>query len=566
MQKIKIVLGRSKLEVYVPFMMAGLGKSLPSRKWNKFKKCWMAPVVRMNCEYIRDNMPGAEISEEARAAMNTCLSRVVIKKGSGFPEWYAPKTKPFSHQEEAMRRAYPYDEFALFMGCGTGKSKVAIDIATARVQEGKIDGILIVCPFSIRENWVNEINIHCPLPSESYVLKFSTKKDKAAYSDFLGKKDCVKFLIVGVESLGAGAAPAYVEKFVLSHKLMVVVDESDSIKNPGANRTESCIRFGLNSKYRMIMTGTPVTQGILDLYSQFEFLNPEIIGTGDYYSFKAIYAIMGGHNNKEVIGYQNVDQLMDSIKPYVYQVTTEEALPDLPPKLYQIRSIPMSPPQKALYAKINKDMVIPGGNTVIVVQNALEKMLRLQQVTGGHYPEEMWDALNEDIYIKAVPVEGRNPKVEEVIKIAKEVGESSIIVWCRFRPEIEAVSKALAEEFGEDQVVEFHGGVPPEDRWERVQKFESKRARFFVGNQMTGGVGLTLVAATYAIYFSNSFSYRDRHQSEARLHRPGQDHTVIYIDLKCEGTVDDRVMEAISNKQDVADYVADSMKSGPLAL
>jgi len=507
-------------------------------------------------------MPDANIDPDAMAAINKAMEKPHLNK-SAFPAWYRYETEPYEHQTRALDYVYGLPHAALFMGCGTGKSKTAIDMACARTQEGKIDSVLVICPFSIRNNWIEEIKVHSPIPAKCGVLKFNTKKAQREYGEFLAETDCVKWLIVAVESLAQGSGAKWAEKFLLSNKCMVVVDESSRIKNHKATRTGSCIGLGLLAEYRLIMTGTPITQGVLDLYSQFEFLDPQIIGMGDYYSFRNTYAIMGGFNRKEVIGYQNVDELMDNIRPYVFQVSTEDALPDLPPKIYQIRRVQMSKPQKTMYDKINKDMIIPhNDDTMMVVQNALEKAMRLQQVTGGHYPVELYDHLKEDTYTGIVAIEGKNPKIEELLSMADEMGGASTIVWCKFVPEIKAVAAALRQKYGDNSVVEFYGAVDYDTRWENIRKFESGESRFFVGNPTTGGIGINLIQASYVIYYSNSFSYEDRHQSEARAHRSGQTKTVVYVDLLCSNSIDSHVTEALRGKHDLAEHIKGNINKG----
>ena len=564
----------NKLEIFTPPWLGDVANGLPSRRWQRTKKVWLAPAVRSNCEYIMSRMADADISEEAAIIIMKSMERPHLSKGV-FPSWYRPKTVPYFHQEKALEITYGLDYAALFMGCGTGKSKVAIDTACARAQEGKIDSVLVICPFSIRNNWLKEIGVHSPLPYEARVLKFNTKKAQMEHAEFLTKGDCVKWLILGTESLAAGRAIEWAEKYVLSNRCMVVVDESSWIKNHKANRTDRCIQLGLLASHRMAMTGTPITQGVLDLFSQFEFLDPQIIGMGDYYSFRNTYAIMGGHAKKEVIGYQNLDGLMDDIRPYVYQVSTEEALPDLPPKTYQTRSVEMSKQQKVLYNEISKNMVVPQeGGEGLRVKNALEKALRLQQVAGGHYPVENYDYLKEDTYIEAVPIEGKNPKIEELINMTGEMDGAPTIVWCRFVPEIKAVAAALRKKYGDDAVVEFYGDVDYDTRWENIEKFESGKARFFVGNPFTGGIGIDLIAKAcklaymYVVYFSNSFSYETRHQSEARAWRSGQEKNVFYIDLVCSNSIDLHIISALGDKHDLAEYVKENIARGadPLAL
>jgi SNF2 family DNA or RNA helicase len=186
-------------------------------------------------------------------------------------------------------------------------------------------------------------------------------------------------------------------------------------------------------------------------------------------------------------------------------------------------------------------------------------MLRLQEIAGGIITFER----NPDLYDAAKfthnRIAGKNPKVEELLAIAEE-NDASTIVWCRFIEEIRMVCEALRERYGYDAVVEIHGGISENDRDHNVQNlFQTGKARFLVGNAATGGVGLNMTRAELVVYYSNSFSFTDREQSEDRAHRIGQTRSVTYIDIIAEGTVDAAVTQALREKKDVSEFVRTSI-------
>jgi SNF2 family DNA or RNA helicase len=290
---------------------------------------------------------------------------------------------------------------------------------------------------------------------------------------------------------------------------------------------------------------------------QFEFLDPGIIGIGDFYSFRKRYAIMGGFEDKQIIGYQNMEELMEILEPFVFQVRKDEVFPDAPKKIYVRREVSLSDKQKELYRKVKREGVAEIGDNVMIVQNALEKMLRLQEITGGSVsfradPEV--EALTKKKYIRQ-RVEGSNPKLSELMEVVQEYTGPTII-WCAFREEISIVSEALRKAFGNDQVVELHGDVDEATRDHNVNvAFQGKKSRFLVGNTSTGGMGLTMHAAENEIYFSNSFNYTDREQSEERAFGPHKTNGTVIIDIVAEKTVDEHILEALIQKKDVSEYV-----------
>lgn len=531
---------------------ADRARAIPNRRWNKAHRVWYAPALRANAKYILEVYKrDAEFSPEALLALNTAVLPKKIDRKDAFPGWYNFKTDPFDHQRKALEATYPVNHSALFMEMGTGKTKVGIDSYTARAMQGNINAVTVVCPVCVRDNWMDEIDVHCPIEHSSMVL--DTKKIKQV-QEWMLDDDGFKWLIVGVESLAQGRAHEYADKFMLTHTAGMIVDESSRIKNFKATRSEKCVSLGLKSNYRMIMTGTPITQGIHDLYMQFEFLDSQIISIGDYYSFRNRYVIMGGFEERQIVGYQNVEELLDYVKPFTFYAQKKDVL-DLPDKLYSKRVVKMSPAQEKAYKELNgknKETIING--TVIEIEHVLEKMLRLQQIVGGFYPTEFEDVITGKIKGDVKPLPGKNPKLEELLLVTEEITGSAVI-WARYRHEIKMIADALREKYGEESVVEYHGGIDRDQRKQNIGDYESGKTRWFVGNQGAGGIGINLVFGHTMIYYSNTFSLDERLQSEDRSHRIGQDEDVLYIDLMMENSIDHDIVEAIRLKCDMADYV-----------
>lgn len=552
----------NRFTLQIPFYMNEIAKGLPNRKWSAAKKCWTAPAVRANAQYIKDNLGLATVTDAAKDAIRRGIEGAqapVIP----FPKGYKFKTEPMDHQRRALDKSWGPKNFAFFMDMGTGKTKVAIDLLSARAKLGEIQRVLVVCPNSIKSNWQEEIEKHATITSNVGIVNLD-KKELPAFPrpDTTGM--VLQWLVVAVESIqGSQRAIDAARKFLLGGTAAMVVDESSRIKNPQARRAKTCVELGEEAAYRYVLTGTPVTQGILDLYMQFEFLDPNIIGVGDHYSFRNQYAVMGGFEQRQVIGYQNVEQLMDLIRPFVFEVSKEEGLPDLPPKTYETRTVQLNTEQKRIYKTLKADLAALVGGKEIDPKNVLEKMLRLQQVVGGFYSVVEEDPLTGNAVTKEFDIEGENPKVRALLEVLEET-RGSVIIWCRFKREIRYVASALREVYGEDSVVEFHGDVSVDNRRTARHEFQAGVKRFFVGTTDSGGIGLTLTAAKTVIYFSNNFSLELRKQSEDRAHRKGQEDKVLYIDLIAEGTIDRVVLAALRQKQDIATFVYESIKHGTL--
>lgn len=532
-------------------------RKIPNRRWDARRSLWTAPVLRANSDFLLSAFTKDVFSPEAYEQAVKSLEPK--KPGSyAFPHAYKFRTEPRPYQFRALQSAWGKSSFAYYMDMGTGKTKVALDLFAAYFLDGKIDRLLVVTKFSTRKNWEREVGIHMPLDADVMIL--NTQKPKLFDEWNTDDSLKLKVLIVGTESLAAGSAIVLAERFVnVSTRVGMVVDEAHMIKTHNAVRAKNCVKLGKSCAFRVVMTGTPVANGPMDVYMQFEFLDPDILGIGDFYSFRNRYAVMGGFENKEIIGYQNMEELIELVSPFVFQVRKSEVLTELPPKVFETREVQMTEEQRRLYKDLAKRDSTVMGDRGITIKSVLERMLRLQEITGGIITFER----NPDLFNRAKfehsRIPGKNPKVEELLAITEET-EGSMIVWCRFIEEIHMVSEALRAKWGENSVVEIYGAISEVDRDKNVQEvFQKGLARFLVGNAATGGVGLNMTRAETVVYYSNSFSFTDREQSEDRAHRIGQTKSVTYIDLVAEGTVDSTVTQALQEKKDVSEFVRTSI-------
>jgi SNF2 family DNA or RNA helicase len=472
------------------------------------------------------------------------------------------------HQTVALRRAWPKTEFAFFHEMGTGKTFEAINLAAGRFINGQINGLVIICDTPIKPVWYtgkgtwlddegklqgSEIEKWCPVDYSVWVWESGDNIGKW----FREKRDELKILIVGVESLSItnGRTIQAIEYFQRFHTIMSVVDESESIKNWRAKRSETVVKIGGWSDYRLILTGTPVTQGLEDLFGQFLFLNQKIIGCKNFFVFRNKYCVMGGFMGKQVLGYQFKDHLMDKIRPYVDYVTKDECL-DLPEQIYP-EPIIVRPTdeQKRVMLQLKTEYAMDDAGKEITVSTVLERTLRYQQVIGGHFPFE------EDGAYDTQPISGGNPKLDALMAYVGQLRPNvKAIVWARFVPEIELILDALREEYGEESTVDFYGSTDKDQRIENANRLQTDPScRFIVSNQRVGGRGQHWTAATYALYYSNTFSYSDRYQSESRPHRKGQEFPVVYQDFEMNVPEDRMILRAVRRKRDLALEVEEAL-------
>lgn len=549
----------SRFIIHSPPWLVDKIRKIPNRRWDARRRVWTAPALRANSEHLLNHFGDSVWSGDSREIAASTIQRV-SRSVTAFPAIYSFKTEPRKYQRTALDRAWGKEAFAFYMDMGTGKTKTSLDLFSAYFIDGKVDRVLVVTKFSTRRNWEAEIGIHCPVQTDVHVL--DTSKVKAFEEWNVQTDKGLKFLIVGTESLAAGNAIKFAQKYVDSSLAVgMIVDEAHMIKTHNAVRSKNCVKLGLSARYKVIMTGTPIANGPMDVFMQFEFLDPNIIGIGDFYSFRNRYAIMGGYEDRQIVGYQNMEELIELVSPFVYQVRKDEVLTELPPKIFETRTVTLNDEQKRLYREIAKKDRAVSGDRGITVNTVLERMLRLQEIAGGIITYER----NPDIYdgskFEHLRIDGKNPKIEELLSICEE-NPVSTIIWCRFIEEIQMITEALAAKYGSNSIVQVYGAIDEDTRWDNVsEKFQKGQARFLVGNAATGGVGLNMTKAELVVYYSNSFSFTDREQSEDRAHRIGQTKSVTYIDIVAEGTVDEGVVQALRSKKDVSEFVRTSIAS-----
>lgn len=589
---------KRRLVVECSYIDNGIVKQFPSRKFETKSKSWLVPMCLKNAEYLEKIADKCDITDEAKKAIGEHMVKVSVPPALPFPVSYPYKTTPFDHQRTALNLCWNRDVFALFMEMGTGKSKVAVDKSACHFFNGEVNAMIVFCPVSIRYNWVEQLKAHCPIDlkwqtisGEEWwspyvkVVDLGSKATERDLDQFITTPAPFKVLIVGMESIqaksaidnpgNAGRVYEFVERFALTHSHMQVVDEGHNIKSHESNRTVNITLLGHMAKYKLFMTGTPILQGLLDLYAYFEYLNPNIIGIGDFYSFRNRYAILSEDGYKRVVSYDNVEELLSAVQPYIYQVKKSECL-DLPDKVYTTRVVKLSTAQQEVYDAIKKIKLYEKGDVKVVIDNALQKYSALQTIVGGfiNYDkavvgpfslpvlDEEGNAKTERTTMPIVDWKG-NPKIKELLSCLAEIDDSeSVIIWAVHTYEIRDIRDALEHRYGDGCVAEFHGGVSPEQRENNKRDFNSRRKRFWLANQAAGGVGLTLNEAAYVFYMSNTFKLKDRLQSEDRNHRIGQTRSVLYTTIVAANTVDIDIMRSIHDKKDFADWVRDQFADG----
>jgi SNF2 family DNA or RNA helicase len=466
---------------------------------------------------------------------------------------YKFKTPPYKHQLKALKESWSQPYYAYFMEMGTGKSKVLLDNLALLYDRGKINGALIVAPKGVVGTWYNqEIPTHLPDHIEKRVVLWQAninKKQQQKLDILFEQGENFHVLIMNVEAFSTKKGVDFAYKFLSCHNTLFAVDESTTIKNPDAKRTKNICALSKHSKYRRILTGSPITKSPLDLYKQCDFLEPELLGHSSYYTFRTRYAVMktanfGGRSVQIVVGYRHLEELAEKLKPFSYRVLKDECL-DLPPKTYMKRIIKLTPEQEKIYKQMKHLALAEMEGKQMTTATVLTQLMRLQQINCGHFTAD-------DGTIKPI----KNNRTVELLNTLEEI-HGKVVIWAHYQYDVETIVEHLTEEYGDNSVVTYYGKTPMSERQDNIKKFQDKESpvRFLVGTTQTGGYGITLTAASTMIYYSNGYDLEKRQQSEARIDRIGQHFPMTYIDIMVEDTIDERIVKALRKKINIASKI-----------
>lgn len=442
---------------------------------------------------------------------------------------YELKTKALPHQVEAIDYMRKHHEVALFDEQGLGKTKIVIDSLCASMKDGEIEGVLVVSPMSLLYNWEQEVTKHSFLIP--IVLK-GTEREKR-YKFLTG----ANFYITNYEAVIAELER--IRRFCRSRKVAIVLDESARVKDPTTKTTQSLFKLRPYSTKRIIITGTPIANRPIDLWSQFFFIDGGVLLGENFKEFKARY-------NEKKPGYSEaLLELKDTIAGHSIRRCKDEVL-ELPEKRFINVYVTLRGEQLKLYSQLKEELRIEvqdmDGNSIIdEAENILKKLLRLTQIASN--------PVLVDKGYKEVPA--KFDVMEDLIKdiIGKD---EKAIVWTSFVENI-VILKSRLKQYNP---LIIYGEVPVKDRSDAVKAFqESEKNKIMIANPAAAREGLTLTRANIAIYLDRNFNLVDYLQSQDRIHRISQTKECKIFKILAKGTIDEYIDKVIEVKKEIAGYV-----------
>jgi SNF2 family DNA or RNA helicase len=513
---------------------------------------------------------------------------------------YVPKFAPYAHQREALTRIKDQRAFALLMAMRTGKTKVVLDDFGRLEEDGKCGSALIIAPAGAYRTWEKEITTHVGSSLADRLLTYtwsaSAKSQKAMKAQAAFMKETLKprIMMMNVEALSEVTRARDLAMAFLSQTRdpLCAIDESTAIRGPDSLRTKFILdKLRPLATWRRIMSGLPSPNSPFDLFAQFYFLDPEIIGHWTFKTFQNHFAeiqqicmiparvlreklhkmvgakpfnipglgLVNAHSLSHsmlieqiakrggyvprvpvVKAYRNEEELRDLIAPYSYRVKLSDCY-DLPPKVYSKREVELTAEQKRVYAEIKQYAFVELNELDHVTANhVLTRIIRLHQVLCGHVRDDSGT-------VRDLP-ENRTAQLLELL--GEHDGKS--ITWCSYDHDIRKLTDALTKEYGESSVARFWGGNQSTREAEERRFREDPACRHMLATPGAGRFSRMWAIADLVVYYSNTPDLEHRSQSEDRAQGLDKINSVLYVDLIVPGTVDEKIINALRAKINMA--------------
>lgn len=523
--------------------------SLPGHRWDADAKVNVFPLTSLDA--IRAAFPRAVLSPQLTLQQQSkeeytkvmTKQRALVDHIKSLPraeiKGYAWPFDPFPHQTVGVAFLLSLDRCLLLDEMGLGKSAQAITAACVRMQRGLIDRCLIIAPNTLKFNLAAEIEKHAHPDFRKVVVVNGTKDQRLAQ---LEEGLSSPFTIINYEAVRLHIN----ELKLIADGQMVVCDEAHKIKNRRAKVTIAV--QSLKPRFAVLMTGTPIANKVEDLYTLVDYVSPRLLGK-NYWEFEDRYLKKGGWQNKEIVGYKNLDELRDLLSSVSIRRLKSDVL-GLPPKTRQDRFVEIDGQQRKAYEAMKEDLVakiadMDEDEFQATASTILVQTLRLQQIADGF--------LSDGERVKWVG-DAKFKELDDIVDEVVRQNGKKLVIWARFLP----VVRATTERYAELGTAMIAGEVATQTRQIIVDRFQDPNddLRIIVGQIQTASLGLTMTATDVQVFYDCSWSPSENAQAEDRLHRIGQTGSVSVVRLLARETIDERMMKLLERKEQVSKFVA----------
>lgn len=556
----------NRIEFDSPYSVENLArvKSVGGYKWEPDKKVFSYPATPAIAWALRNawrehggfqadkavvalvqaGREQADRQEQAQAAKSD--TGLADPGHMNFPLWM--------HQRQGFYFAKELTAAGLFFDMGVGKTLTSI----ALLDDWKVSSVLIECPLSVATVWAGT-------PNRAGEFEKHSKRDWLVVNASVGsaaqrvhRMDQAwtqaaqeKRPLAIVANYDAARTEPLAGYLTSKRYDALVLDESHRLKDPGGVTSKHAQAVGKRAGRKLLLTGTPMPHNPTDIYAQYRAVAPEVFGT-NFAKFRSRYCIMGGWMGKEIVGFQNQEEL--NRKMYSIAIRVGKEVLDLPEYHHIWREFTLGKKAQKVYAELAADFVSEVVEGKITAANALVRLLRLAQVTSGYAPADSLGEGDERTWVRID--DGKARLLEETL--GDLPADEPVVIFCRFWRDLDIVHEAAAKL--ERGSLELSGRRHELDQW---QADEGTNAYPILAVQeQSGGVGIDLTRARFQIFYSKGFSLGLHDQALARTHRPGQTRSVVYIHLRAAGTVDEYVDQILQERRDVVEGILDMAKRG----
>lgn len=530
-------------------LVAEMARIHPESFFDYDKRAWIYPATPEIACRVQNllGLPADSLPPELRSK-HVETTTVDESRLESLRAAWPGSSKPYRHQLVGLALLLDNKEYALFWEMGCGKSApVAVRIAIGLGAQAW-SRVLIVCPKSALQVWPHELERHGGIDRRKVEIVRGPKDlRQVAY------RSKASVLVINYEV-------ARMDRDIISKLCWcdcVVLDESHRIKTLNAATSKAVRKISRTASCRIALTGTPAPNSPIDVCGTLAFLNARILGTESITAIRRRYCVMGGFNQYQVVGYRALDDLERRTASVSQRLRKDDCL-DLPPKIFEERTVELSREQKRLYRELKDDAVTriesARGNGLLTVANILTESMRLLQVVGGFLPDDTG---------KLHPL-GINPKLDTLKDILEDLGDGQAIIWANFVAEVHAIASEIDGKQAytpEGRCAVHHGSLSTKERESAIESFKSGHYQFLVSTPQSAREALTLTNASTVIYYSRGWNLLDWSQSQDRAHRIGQTRPVTIVSLVARGTVDERIGLALEKKQSLQELI---VGGGPL--
>lgn len=462
--------------------------------------------------------------------------------------------EPYQFQKEVLDISRDKHEFAWFLETGTGKTIISIENMKYLYEKGEIRATLITAPKTvIKSVWIKELDNYPEINCQIFTwIGDLIQSDRMTLGRALKLNDDptthLWIFLVNTEAFSHKRVLPLIHSILRKWRTLWIIDQSTMIKSPTALRTKNVLSLSHLAEYKRILSGFPVLKSPEDLFTQIQFLGPQLIPQKSFYGFRGEFCILRQLDNRVsiVTGVQNIPQLQKLIEPFSIRRLKKDCL-DLPDKIRTVRYVEMTRDQKKYYQELKEQGYTTLQNTdqKIFVTTFLTQLIKLHQIANGILGNTFIDTNKDSLII-------------DLLK--EELAYEPVIIWSCYVHSINHIAAILTD--SEISARTLYGETSPDKRAEYIDGFNNQKFQVLVANPSVAKFGLNLTVSSYAIYYNNSLKLEDRLESEDRIHRIGQNRHAVYVDLVTEDTMEQKLLELLDKKQMLgATILGDEWKS-----